>query len=459
MADTWSCPSCTVANKGGATCPVCYENRPGTWPCPLCQMINLPSRAVCREDGCGGRQPNRGDDRGDDRRSYDRRGMLRSMAEVIGCGQLLRSSVEVKLCVYRFRGGAPPHRGFHRHEDSDRTLSVAADKTVGAVVQSVIHRLDLHRNVDFFIAPLGAVTPEQFRGAEKCAFEHVDVHDARPASGVLAGQKLVVMISFSPGLADIGVWLRPAEPFAACGLVAADLPGAEWLAEPDFTARDASALRDAVKEVALCVSGRCGAAARSADGDVGDDDAAPVVPAAACAALVARIESAWRASQDAPAAMSPPPRAPAACLHDAGLGASVAAGSRADDFKVMLSARELEEAVGAGPYAAIMAALAGLREGVDGPLREPDAVALRRTAATGRHIPFHTDRAARTVQVPLSGDDACVGGRLVVLGPDGRLHCPTRRVGALLAHDGDVVHGVTRLDAGVRYGLFALRAR
>ena len=125
----------------------------------------------------------------------------------------------------------------------------------------------------------------------------------------------------------------------------------------------------------------------------------------------------------------------------------------------MLSARELEEAVGAGPYTAIMVALAGRREGGDGPLREPDAVALRRTAATGRHIPFHTDRAARTVQVPLSGDDACVGGRLVVLGPDGRLHRPARRVGALLAHDGDVVHGVTRLDAGVRYGLFALRAR
>ena len=39
------------------TCTMCYENRPGTWPCPLCQMINLPSRAVCREDGCGGCQP------------------------------------------------------------------------------------------------------------------------------------------------------------------------------------------------------------------------------------------------------------------------------------------------------------------------------------------------------------------------------------------------------------------
>jgi len=57
MADAWSCPSCTLANEGGATCLMCYGNRPGTWPCPLCQMINLPSRAVCREDGCGGRQP------------------------------------------------------------------------------------------------------------------------------------------------------------------------------------------------------------------------------------------------------------------------------------------------------------------------------------------------------------------------------------------------------------------
>ena len=55
--ETWNCPTCTLANEGGVTCPMCYENRPGTWPCPLCQMINLPSRAVCREDGCGGCQP------------------------------------------------------------------------------------------------------------------------------------------------------------------------------------------------------------------------------------------------------------------------------------------------------------------------------------------------------------------------------------------------------------------
>ena len=57
VKDPWNCPSCTLANEGGVTCPMCYGNRPGTWPCPLCQMINLPSRAVCREDGCGGCQP------------------------------------------------------------------------------------------------------------------------------------------------------------------------------------------------------------------------------------------------------------------------------------------------------------------------------------------------------------------------------------------------------------------
>ena len=41
----------------------------------------------------------------------------------------------------------------------------------------------------------------------------------------------------------------------------------------------------------------------------------------------------------------------------------------------------------------------------------------------------------------------------------GELVAAPRRVGAILAHDGDVVHGVTRLSAGTRYGLYLLRAR
>ena len=55
--DLWACPACTLENEGGATCQVCYENRPGMWPCPACRMINVPSRDVCKEQGCAGRRP------------------------------------------------------------------------------------------------------------------------------------------------------------------------------------------------------------------------------------------------------------------------------------------------------------------------------------------------------------------------------------------------------------------
>lgn len=89
----------------------------------------------------------------------------------------------------------------------------------------------------------------------------------------------------------------------------------------------------------------------------------------------------------------------------------------------------------------------------------PDAIVLRRTAATGRFIAFHTDRAARTVQVPLNHDSSCVGGRLLVACADGKLMLAQRRQGHVLVHDGDAAHGVTRLIEGVRFGLYALRAR
>ncbi len=53
-------------------------------------------------------------------------------------------------------------------------------------------------------------------------------------------------------------------------------------------------------------------------------------------------------------------------------------------------------------------------------------------------------------QVPLADDSACQGGMLVFAGIDGRLVHVTRRVGNLLAHDGDAVHGVTALVTGIR---------
>jgi hypothetical protein len=48
---------------------------------------------------------------------------------------------------------------------------------------------------------------------------------------------------------------------------------------------------------------------------------------------------------------------------------------------------------------------------------------------------------------------------LVFLARDGTAAVAPRETGVLLGHRGDEVHGVTRLVAGRRYGLFVLRAR
>ena len=160
-----------------------------------------------------------------------------------------------------------------------------------------------------------------------------------------------------------------------------------------------------------------------------------------CAALMKRVNEAFETR---------------ACVLPAGsseLAVSVHSSCRDDDFKLIITADELLTCVGHAAYASMMAAL-GLHES-----DVPDAVVLRRTTGTGRWINFHTDKALRTVQVPLAHDDACVGGRLVFALSDGSLQSPVRRPGVLLSHHGDVVHGVTQLLEGRRYGLFVLRAR
>ena len=58
-------------------------------------------------------------------------------------------------------------------------------------------------------------------------------------------------------------------------------------------------------------------------------------------------------------------------------------------------------------------------------------------------------------QVPLTDDGACEGGHLLFACGDGRLMHVQRRVGSIMAHDGDAVHGVTQLVKGVRCGLAA----
>jgi hypothetical protein len=69
---------------------------------------------------------------------------------------------------------------------------------------------------------------------------------------------------------------------------------------------------------------------------------------------------------------------------------NVAAGSCEGDFRLLLTLQELRSIIGDEACERILSALE---------TDAPDAIALRRTTASGRWINFHTDAAARTVQV------------------------------------------------------------
>ena len=126
-------------------------------------------------------------------------------------------------------------------------------------------------------------------------------------------------------------------------------------------------------------------------------------------------------------------------------------------------------ALGAKGMAALLGALEAVRGARDGvaPLTVRElAFALRRTEAqpdTLCWMNFHYDPTGLTAQIPLSSASsaATVGGRTVYALPSGELLVPERAAGRVLAHHGDVAHGVTQLmiTSGVRYGLYALVAR
>jgi hypothetical protein len=86
-----------------------------------------------------------------------------------------------------------------------------------------------------------------------------------------------------------------------------------------------------------------------------------------------------------------------------------------------------------------------------------NTIKLRRCAAHGKCINFHLDHAKRTLQVALNGDSEYTGGQLVFATAAG-LQLPQRPAGAITIHDNRIVHGVTTLESGVRYGLFLLKS-
>eukprot|EP00798_Chlamydomonas_sp_ICE-L_P003937 gene3938-14014_t len=164
------------------------------------------------------------------------------------------------------------------------------------------------------------------------------------------------------------------------------------------------------------------------------------------------------------------------------------------DFKVELSRSELESLVGVESVARLVSLFGG----------RVDQIKLRRVSA-GSHgaghggeqdgrldaccIPFHLDEAELTMQliplppapcpvpqlippcplprlthpcpvpqVALNSPDDYTGGDLVFLLPDtASALVPSRSPGSTTVHDNSVVHGVTRMQAGVRYSLFLMQ--
>ena len=61
----------------------------------------------------------------------------------------------------------------------------------------------------------------------------------------------------------------------------------------------------------------------------------------------------------------------------------------------------------------------------------------------------------KTLQLTLNSDTEYEGGSLV-FATDGKLVVPERPAGTVTIHHNDIVHGVSLLKSGVRYGLFFL---
>eukprot|EP00462_Mataza_sp_D1_P006685 CAMPEP_0175125652 /NCGR_PEP_ID=MMETSP0087-20121206/3427_1 /TAXON_ID=136419 /ORGANISM="Unknown Unknown, Strain D1" /LENGTH=273 /DNA_ID=CAMNT_0016407497 /DNA_START=166 /DNA_END=987 /DNA_ORIENTATION=+ len=119
------------------------------------------------------------------------------------------------------------------------------------------------------------------------------------------------------------------------------------------------------------------------------------------------------------------------------------------DLKVPLTESQLEKLIGATTTSKLKSFFLAKTQ------RLPTEIKLRRCEAHDQCIKFHLDTSLATMQIPLNSDRAYQGARLVFACSDG-LHYPDRPAGSCTIHDNSVVHGVTRMDSGVRYGLFFL---
>ncbi len=118
--------------------------------------------------------------------------------------------------------------------------------------------------------------------------------------------------------------------------------------------------------------------------------------------------------------------------------------SKTMDLRVPITEDQLIKAVGAEATSRIFKIFGG----------EPNAIRLRKVEASkGESVAFHTDYSLKTMQIPLNCDTEYDGGRLVWV-KNGRFEVPTRHAGSATIHTCGVVHAVTPMNSGVRYGLF-----
>eukprot|EP01046_Picozoa_sp_COSAG06_P008403 COSAG06_NODE_424_length_15925_cov_10.806079_4_plen_548_part_00 len=132
----------------------------------------------------------------------------------------------------------------------------------------------------------------------------------------------------------------------------------------------------------------------------------------------------------------------------------VACGKHVHDLKLTITRDQLLQMISNSELACIEALYcAASRAG--GSFNQ---IKLRRVEAMpGKCIPFHTDVGSTlTMQVPLNDDSEYDGGRLMFATARGMLQ-PIRPGGSATIHESHVVHGVSQMLGGVRYGLFLLR--
>ena len=364
------------------------------------------------------------------------------------------------LAHYCTRGGSPPWHGDKL--DSTGWHLYLPWASVASLVEDLGIRFG--REASFYVAPcncpawLGCLPytlPYEY--AQKL---HKD--DARLALAVVGAARIVVVLGFPEGSADIGLFVSGKGEDLA--------PGAAWLLPPLLPSPGPS--QRSVAALAALVLRPTG---RPPNARV-HFGAAQMLTLHARKALTAHVNAAWARTHAAGEVLPCPgtgadsgadacsrsERTPAALS----LARTVAAGSSLDDFKLVLPPALSARMLGRSALSALLAALEAVRcDSGNSTSAQPLAlgavtIILRRTAATGRWINFHSDSAGLTAVVPLEGDaGATVGGQPLYALSTGMLLAPRRTFGLAVAHHGDVAHGVTRLQTGTRYALYALVAR